>query len=124
MECHLAYAIVLDQKGRFKKVANLHYEVGQKVSQVVEFAAVRYKSSRKISALFSNIISTLISAICFWQFLFVPVGAVTMQINPTIKAKINRLNYIISIEGLNEDGKALLDNSHYQFKAEIGRAHV
>ena len=32
MECHPAYAVVLDEKGRFLKVANLNYEPGQTVS--------------------------------------------------------------------------------------------
>ena len=37
MECHPAYAVVLDQAGRvIKKVANMGYEVGQKVDYVIE----------------------------------------------------------------------------------------
>ena len=29
MECGLSYAVVLDQEGRFLKVANLNYQIGQ-----------------------------------------------------------------------------------------------
>ena len=36
MECHPAYAVVLDQAGRVIKVANMGYEVGQKVDYVIE----------------------------------------------------------------------------------------
>ena len=36
MECHRAYAIVLDSEGRFLKVANLGYSVGQKTDFVIE----------------------------------------------------------------------------------------
>ena len=35
MECHPAYAVVLDESGRFLKVANLNYEQGQTVSSVI-----------------------------------------------------------------------------------------
>ena len=36
METHPAYAVVLDERGRFLKAANLHYQVGQTVQDVVE----------------------------------------------------------------------------------------
>lgn len=35
MECHLSYAVVLDEYGRFLKVANLHYRTGQTVTHVI-----------------------------------------------------------------------------------------
>ena len=35
MEVHPAYAVVLDQEGRFLKAANLHYQVGERVEQIV-----------------------------------------------------------------------------------------
>ncbi|MBQ7797353.1 MAG: hypothetical protein IJ374_12480, partial [Lachnospiraceae bacterium] len=36
MECHRSYAVVLAEDGRFLKVANLRYEVGQTVMKVIE----------------------------------------------------------------------------------------
>ena len=36
METHPAYAVVLDERGRFLKAANLHYQVGETVEDVVE----------------------------------------------------------------------------------------
>ena len=39
MECHPGYAVVLDQTGRFLKVANLNYQVGETVSFVIECTA-------------------------------------------------------------------------------------
>ena len=38
METHPAYAVVLDERGRFLKTANLHYQVGQTVQDVVAWA--------------------------------------------------------------------------------------
>ncbi len=36
MECHMAYAVVLDEDGRFLKAANMNYEVGQTVDTIME----------------------------------------------------------------------------------------
>lgn len=36
MECHPGYAVVLDEEGRFRKVANMRYEVGQTLTEVTE----------------------------------------------------------------------------------------
>lgn len=36
MECHMAYAVVLDEDGRFLKAANMDYEVGQTVDTIME----------------------------------------------------------------------------------------
>ena len=36
METHPAYAVVLDNEGRFLKAANLHYQVGDTVERIVE----------------------------------------------------------------------------------------
>ena len=37
MECHPAYALVLDERGRLLRVPNLGYEVGQTLGAVVTF---------------------------------------------------------------------------------------
>ena len=36
MEVHPAYAVVLDEEGRFLKAANLRYQVGDRVENIVE----------------------------------------------------------------------------------------
>ena len=47
MECHPGYAVVLDGEGRFLKVANLHYTVGQTVTEVVMLAAAEPAARRR-----------------------------------------------------------------------------
>ena len=57
MECHPGYAVVLDQTGRFLKVANLNYQVGETVSFVIECTAeeepITIKSLRRRRMLLS-----------------------------------------------------------------------
>lgn len=115
LECHSAYAIVLDNDGRFKTVANLRYTVGQRVDNVIEFK-VEEKAKSRLLSLFSYLGSVFIALFTSWQLLFVPVGAVTMTINPSVKVNVNRLDYVLSVEGLNDDGADLVQDYHYNFK--------
>ncbi len=45
METHPAYAVVLDNEGRFLKAANLHYQVGDTVERIVELRPPREKTA-------------------------------------------------------------------------------
>lgn len=109
MECHTSYAVVLDQSGRFLKVANLNYEVGQQISEVVIMQGQKTKGFR-----WKRHLSMLASAACIClillgagRFFLTPVGTVQMSINPEILISVNRLDYVIGLEGMNEDGEKL-----------------
>ena len=121
MECHPGYAVVLDQTGRFLKVANLNYQVGETVSFVIECTAeeepITIKSLRRRRLL----LSAASLAACFflavlgtWHVCLTPYGAVRIQINPDLKLTVNRLDYVISAEGLNDDGLRLLDGCQFR----------
>ena len=43
METHPAYAVVLDEGGRFLKAANLRYQVGDTVQEIVELRTPQKK---------------------------------------------------------------------------------
>ena len=45
MEVHPAYAVVLDEEGRFLKAANLRYQVGDTVQNIVELQKPKGKST-------------------------------------------------------------------------------
>lgn len=109
MECHTSYAVVLDQNGRFLKVANLNYQVGQQISEVVIMQGQKTKGLR-----WKKHLSMLASAACICllllgagRFLLTPVGTVQMSINPEVLILVNRLDYVIGLEGMNEDGEKL-----------------
>ena len=123
MECHLGYAVVLDSAGRFLKVANLHYQVGQTVSSVVEMNAASVTNDEKKKSLQKTILRAASLAACFclvllgaWQYLLTPYGSVRMQINPDVQMTVNRLDYVIALDSLNEDGAGLIDGYSYRLK--------
>lgn len=127
MECHKGYAVVMDNEGRFLKAANLNYEVGQRVSSIIEMkvpdtamvngSALKSFSSRK----WITSLATLAACLCLmllgsWQYFMVPFGTVQVQINPDILISVNRLDYVIQLEGLNDDGTKLIANYAFHRK--------
>ena len=114
MECGLSYAIVLDEDGRFLKVPNLDYEVGQIVENIVQFPET--ETIEKRSFLKRNIRRLTAAAACFClvvigsqQVLFSTYGTVRMQINPDVLLSVNRMDYVTDIDGLNADGEDLIE---------------
>lgn len=111
MECGLSYAVVMDQDGRILKVPNLGYTVGQSLKDVVLLPErpVRQQVLHKRIARWG----TMVACLCLlllgswvWQS---PIGTVRMQINPDVLLSVNRFNRVVALEGLNEDGTALID---------------
>ena len=111
MECGLSYAVVLDSEGRFQKVPNLGYEVGQTLSQVV-LTEDRSRNSAGQSRLFrwaaaaACLCVVILGSWGLWQS---PIGTVRMQINPDVQMRVNRFDRVVGLEGLNEDGQVLVD---------------
>lgn len=118
MECHLSYAVVLDSKGRFLKVANLGYEEGQTVKNVImQNDKPGVKKSLPIRKHFA-VVAAIAACLCFmliggWKILATPIGTVQIEINPQVAISVNRFNYAIDLEGLNDDGKELIKGVKY-----------
>ena len=122
MECHPGYAVVLDSSGRFLKVANLNYEVGQTVSAVLQLKDPAEKTGQK-SKIFRLLLSAaaVAACVCFaaagaWRYLLTPYGSVRMQINPDVQMTVNRMDYVLELKGLNEDGVHLIDGYDFDWK--------
>ena len=118
MECHPAYAIVLGEDGRFCRVANMHYQVGQQLDKV--FGLEQPKGAPVV--IWKKAAEIVAAAACFclilmgmWQMVLAPCGTVRMQINPDIAITVNRLDYVTSVKGLNEDGKQVVQGYSSSF---------
>ena len=111
MECSLSYAVVLDSEGRFLKVPNLGYEVGQTLNRVVlQDTPSQSRPPRKHLVRWAAMAACLcIMVLGSWSFWQSPVGTVRMQINPDVQMRVNRFDRVVGLEGLNEDGKALIE---------------
>ena len=118
METHPAYAVVLDERGRFLRAANLHYEVGETVNQVVE---LQLPPARRFRAWWLvGLVAVLLGlGVLFFGFIrpqWMVYGTVRLQINPDVQLSVNREDDVVKLEGLNQDGEALIEG--YDFRGE------
>lgn len=116
MECRTGYAVVLDNQGRFQKVPNLGYEVGE----TLDFVTIFPEETAVVTPFRKKMASLAAAAACFLllfagshQLLLTAYGTVRIQINPEVMLEINRLDYVIGLEGLNEDGSRLVEGYRY-----------
>ena len=116
MEVHPAYAVVLDEEGRFLKAANLRYQVGDTVRDIVELRRPREKRPALWKPLSG--VAGLAACLCivffgYYQPNFVPYGALRIQINPDVELTLSRTDRVLELEGLNEDGQVLIEGYDY-----------
>ena len=122
MECHLTYAVVLSEDGRFLKAANLHYEPGQVVTDLVEMEIPesrrdeKRKGRRWIYTLAAAAACLMLAATSMLQAGNRTYGSVYMTINPEVRIDVNRKDLVVDLEGLNQDGLKLIDGYSYRKK--------
>ncbi len=122
VECHPAYAVVLDESGKFIKTANMHYKVGDTVTHIVEMNLPETKPKPKISFKWIN---TLVASAACLLFVFIPMllfggrtvhASVYMTINPQIRIDVNEENQVLDIQAINDDGTLLIKDFSYKNK--------
>ena len=116
MEVHPAYAVVLDEEGRFLKAANLRYQVGDTVRDIVELRAPQGTTPRPVEAPVRRRRPAACLCIVFFGYYqpnFVPYGALRIQINPDVELTLSRTDRVLELEGLNADGQSLIAGYDY-----------
>ena len=121
MEIHSAYAVLLDNEGRFVKAANMGYESGDVVRNPV---LLKYpQDHRKRLHRMIRISAGIAACICFaifgiyeYQYMFTPYGSVQMQINPEVRIILSHSGRVLDLVGTNEDGRVLVDGYDYKGK--------
>ncbi|MFR7478898.1 MAG: hypothetical protein ACLUUJ_08660 [Acutalibacteraceae bacterium] len=113
MECHKGYVILLDENGLFVKAADLHYQVGQTITDPVLMQNKR--SSPRIAW---RIVAPLAAiAACFLLFFGFGIlqhnrnvyTSIYLAINPQVQMDLDRDGTVVGLTGINEDGRTLLD---------------
>lgn len=117
VECHAAYAVVLDEEGGFRKVANLHYEVGQMVTDVVPMQIpARRKMGRWVTALVSAAACLALVLGLTLPGVHQPYASVYVKINPEVRIDVDKQDIVVGVEGVNQDGIDLLAGYDYREK--------
>ena len=116
MECHPGYAVVLSQDGRFLKTANLNYDVGETVSDIIIMDSKPKNRLRRLFILIAALLCAALAALAVWYYALAPAGTVSLAVNPEVTITVNRLFYVLSAEGLNDDGRRLVDEESTLFR--------
>lgn len=123
MECHPGYAIVLDEEGRFLRVANIRYEVGQTVTDVVEMQVpqslpidISHKRKRWMYSLATAAAAFILMFSSLLGLSRSTYASIYMSINPEVRIDVNRYDKVLALEGINSDGKKLLQGYDYEKK--------
>ena len=125
LECAASYAVALDEEGRFVRVPNLGYEVGQEVDDVVIFdegqlLAFEARKARRtrgrvgLIAAAACLVVAVIAGGVVWRL---PIGTVYMRINPEVSMEVNRFDRVVDVEGENADGEALVSGFSFYGRA-------
>lgn len=126
MESKASYAVALDEEGRFVKVPNLGYEVGQTVEDAVVFGELpaqepadapvpRARPTRRPARPARRRAAMLAAAACVVAFAVtgfavwsVPAGTISIKINPAVSMDVNRFDRVVALRGDNADGRDLI----------------
>ncbi len=94
-------AVVLGNDGTFQKIANTGYHVGQEL-----------RTSRPLLRRASCVAAAAVLLLSGGTALayYTPVSYASVDINPSVEFQLNLIGHVIGARGVNEDGKALLDN--------------
>lgn len=114
MERHESYVIVLDENGRFFKVANMDYAPGQTLTKVVPMEDIKAKRKKRMGFLALFIALIAIVGISAWFLLFSGVisgggdsRVYRFYMGGDIAVTCDSENKVTKIEGLDETGKAV-----------------
>lgn len=119
METHPAYAVLLDEEGRFLKAANLGYQVGDRVEEVVELNVHKpkdYPWAKAVTGLCAAAACCCLAFFGYYQPNYTPYGTLRIQINPDVELTLSRTERVLALEGRNQAGARLVEDYDYQGK--------
>lgn len=99
------FAAALTEDGRFVRIRNRGYEIGQTVL-LAEAHARRGGRLRAFTAMAAGLLLLLLGG---WKGYQTPVGVVSLDVNPSIEYTINCLDRVLSVRAVNDDAAAILE---------------
>lgn len=125
IEVHPGYAVLLDSEGRFLRAANLGYQVGETVTEIV----VMKEHSREPFFRNRKLIGGIAAAACFclvsvglYFGMYVPdytaYGTLAMEINPGVQMTLSRSGRVLELHATNDDGERLVEDLAYKHRSE------
>ena len=113
MECHEDYAVLLDEEAGFVKAKNTGLTVGETIEnpELLKTEASRrniiMKAAYGLAAAAACV--TVAFGVNYYNEYMTPYSNIRLSINPDVEMTLNHHGQVLSLEGLNEDGKELID---------------
>ena len=98
-------AVALRDDGRFEKIKNKNYSIGQELT--LQSPVIRFPKQAAVAAS-----AAIVIAACGGMGTYTwsnPVSYVSLDINPSIAYSLNEFNRVISVNGMNDEGTAIVD---------------
>jgi hypothetical protein len=110
--------VVVDEGGKFLKVANCHYEVGQTVTEVLP---MQVPPQKKKPAKWMYSLAAMAACLVLLVTTLLPTGhqpyaSVYVKINPEVRIDVDKQDIVVGLTGVNQDGIDLLQGYDYQNK--------
>lgn len=128
LESRAAYCVALGEDGRCVKCANMRYEVGDRVENIIELKIPEHRDSRRALRVVS-LCAGLAACVCIAFFgwyrpNYAAYGTMRMSINPDVELALSRTERVLDAEALNADGAALLDGMDFSGLDAAGAAEA
>jgi hypothetical protein len=120
LETHIKYAIVLDEEGRFLRVVNNAYTVGQKIDKVTIYHDFKKaRTSRQVWIQRISVVAAclIIAFISYFQIFLRPVAAMHLSVNPAFRIEWNRLQKVTGVQAENAGAMIILENYSWKQKS-------
>lgn len=98
-------AVVLREDGRFEKIKNKSYAIGQEI--IMQPQMIRFPKQAAIAAS-----AAIVIAACGGMGTYTwsnPISYVSLDINPSIAYSLNEFNRVIAVNGMNDEGAEIVD---------------
>jgi len=117
-------AAAMDESGRIVRIHNAGYKIGQQIGLREVKSAGRALTLKRIS---SGVAAAVLAAVIGTGTAYaVPYGTVTLDGAASVEYTINCFDYVLDVEGTNEEGEALLAEidetqlRHRRIEAAVG----
>lgn len=137
MECHEAYAILMDEESRFFQAANLHYSVGQTITEPILMQRTQTEAAANISSDTPRIRRIVMRVAAAAACLLIAAGAgyshfmknyhtdavVILNSDANIRMYLNKDGKVVKLKSDNDAGAALLESYDGRRKNKVIVAH-
>ncbi len=125
IEVHPGYAVLLDSEGRFLRAANLGYQVGETVTEIVvmkEHSKEPFFRNRKLIGKIAVAACFCMVSVGLYFGMYVPnytaYGTLAMEINPGVQMTLSRSGRVLELRATNDDGEQLIEDFSYKNRPE------